>query len=355
MKYLLLILPLLLTACEKSAPTAPAPRPALVVTVGEQTAAAPTILVGEIRSRYESAQGFRINGKIIERNVDLGAVVVKGQLLAKLDSIDTGLSTQAAQAEVRAAEADLALAQAELDRQRQLHASKFISNQALDIQEAQFTAAAARVKQTKAQAAVTGNQSRYTHLLAERDGVVTDIHAEPGQVVAAGEAIVRIAVPDNKEVEISVPESRMVGVAVDVPAEIRLWANPKKVYQGKVREVAPAADSTTRTFQVRVALQDADDSVRLGMTAGVSFYHQNSTDFLLPTSALTQRDGQAVVWVVNSSTGEVQPRAVQAGAFREDGVLINQGLQSGEQVVVVGVQTLVPGQIVRATPLRSRP
>ncbi|PKD40339.1 efflux RND transporter periplasmic adaptor subunit [Methylomonas sp. BW4-1] len=355
MKYLLLTLPLLLAACEKPAPTASAPRPALVVTVGEQTAAAPIILIGEIRSRYESAQGFRINGKIIERNVDTGAVVTKGQLLAKLDSMDTGLSTQAAQAEVRAAEADLALAQAELDRQRQLHASKFISNQALDIQEAQFKAAAARVKQTRAQAAVTGNQSRYTQLLAERDGVVTRIQAEPGQVVAAGEPIVRIAVPENKEVEIAVPESRMLGIAVDVPAEIRLWANPTTVYQGKVREVAPAADNLTRTFQVRVVLLDADDSVRLGMTAGVRFYHQDTKDFLLPTTALTQRDGQSVVWVVNPANGEVQPRTVQAGAFREDGVLIAGGIQKGEQVVVAGVQTLIPGQKVRATPLRSQP
>jgi RND family efflux transporter MFP subunit len=355
MKYLLLMLPLLLAACEKPAPPPPPPRPALVITVGERTAAAPIILVGEIRSRYETAQGFRINGKIIERNVETGSVVKKGTLLAKLDSMDTALSTQAAQAEVSAAEADLALAQAELDRQHQLHARKFISEQALDIQEAKFKAAAARLKQMRAQAAVTGNQSRYTHLVAERAGVVTQIHAEPGQVVAAGEAIVRIAVPDNQEVEIAVPESRMQGIAINVPAEIRLWANPNTVYPGKVRQVAPSADNLTRTFQVRVVLLKADTSVRLGMTAGVRFYHQETNDFLLPTTAVTQRDGQSVVWVVNAASGEVQPRGVQAGAFREDGVLIAGGLQKGEQVVVAGVQTLVPGQIVRATEMRGQP
>lgn len=355
MKYCLSLLPLLLIACEKQAPTAPAPRPALVLTVGEQTLAAPTILVGEVRSRYESTQGFRIDGKIIERHVDTGAIVAKGRILAKLDNMDTGLSTQAAQAEVHAAEADLALAQAELDRQRQLHARKFISNQALDIHEAQFKVAAARVKQSRAKAAVIGNQSGYTHLLAERNGVVTEIRAEPGQVVKAGEAIVRIAAPDSKEVEIAVPESRMLGIAADVPAEVRLWANPATVYQGKVREVAPAADSATRTFRVRVALPAADSSVRLGMTAGVRFYHQGSDDFLLPTAAVTQRDGQSVVWVVNPDNGQVQPRAVKTGDFREDGVTISQGLQKGEQVVIVGVQTLIPGQIVRATQARSQP
>lgn len=355
MKYCLLLLPLLLVACEKSAPPASTPRPALVVTVGEQSAAAPTILVGEVRSRYESVQGFRIGGKIIERLVDVGALVRKGQLLAKLDSIDTGLSTQAAQAQIQAAEADLALAQAELDRHRQLHLKHFISDQALDIKEAQFKAAAASVKQQRAQAAVTGNQSRYTELTAERNGVVTEIRAEPGQVVEAGEAVVRISVPENKEVAIAVPESRMLGVAVDVPAEVRLWANRDQVYRARVREVAPAADSSTRTFQVRVALLDADAAVRLGMTAGVRFYHQETNDFLLPTSAVTQRDGETVVWLVKPESGEVQPRAVKTGAFREDGVLISQGLTAGDQVVVAGVQTLVPGQIVRPSSVRSQP
>jgi len=356
MKYLFIFMStLILSACDKPQPAQQTPRPALVVTVGNETAAAPTILVGEVRSRFESAQGFRIAGKIIERRVDVGNIVKQGQLLARLDNVDTGLSSQAAYAQVKAAEADLALAQAELDRQRQLYERKFVSSQALDIQEAQFKSAAARVKQARAQAAVTGNQSRYTDLLAERDGVVTEIRAEPGQVVEAGEVIARIAVPVNMEVAIGVPESRMTGIEVDTPAEVRLWADPSKVYQGKVRELAPAADSITRTFQVRVALPEADSSVRLGMTAGVRFYHQDSNDLLLPTPAVTERDGQHVVWVVDPQSGQVHPRPVQTGAFREDGVIVRQGLQKGEQVVVAGVQTLIPGQVVRPTPVESRP
>lgn len=354
MKILLPLLPLLLMACEKSTPKPPAPRPALVITVGQRTAAAPTILVGEVRSRYESTQGFRIDGKIIERKVDVGAMVSKGQLLAKLDSLDTGLSTQAAQAEVRAAEADQALAQAELNRYRQLHVRKFVSDQALDIQETKFKAAVAKVKQLSMQAAVIGNQAHYTQLLAERDGIVTEIRAEPGQVVKAGEIIVRIAVPSSKEVAIAVPESRMAGITVGVPAEVRLWANFNTVYQAKVREVAPSADSITRTFQVRVAIPAADNTVRLGMTAGVRFYHQDSNDLLLPTTAVTQRDGESMVWVVKPDTGEVQPRVVRTGVFREDGVTISDGLRDGEQVVVAGVHTLVPGQVVRATETGSQ-
>lgn len=351
--FIPLLLPLL-AACDRSPPPLPIPRPALVVTVGTHTAKAPTILIGEVRSRFESTQGFRIDGKIVERRVDVGNNVRKGQVLARLDNIDTGLSSQAANAQVRAAEADLALAEAELERYRQLYTRKFVSSQALDIQEAQFKSAAARVKGARAQAAVSGNQSRYTELLAERDGVITEIRAEPGQVVEAGEAIVHIAVPDRKEVAIAVPESRMNGIAVDTAAEVRLWADPSTVYQGKVRELAPAADSVSRTFLVRVALPQADSRVRLGMTAGVRFYQQDGGDFLLPTPAVTRRDGQAIVWVVDSQNGQVQPRAIQTGAFREDGVIVTEGLHDGDQVVVAGVQTLVPGQIVRPVPAENR-
>jgi RND family efflux transporter MFP subunit len=336
-----------LGACERPAPTAQPPRPALVVIAGAGTAAAPAVLVGEVRSRYESVQGFRIAGKIIERKVDIGSTVKKGQVLARLDAADTGLTAQAAQAEVNAAEADMALAQSELERQRQLHARKFISAAALDVREAQFKSTQARLQQSRAQAAVAGNQSRYTTLTADRDAVITEIRAEPGQIVEAGEAILHLAVPDTLEVAVAVPESRMTGIAIGVPAEVRLWATQQKTYPGKVREVAPAADSATRTFQVRVAISDADSEVRLGMTAGVRFRYEGEAGLLLPGQAVTQKDGHTVVWVVDARTHQVQPHRVQIGPYREDGVVVTQGLSSGEQVVVAGVHALVPGLVVR--------
>ena len=352
MRYLWMAVLGLLTACDQT-PVVPAePRPALVVTVGDQTTPAPDILIGEVRSRYESAQGFRVGGKILQRLVDTGATVKKGQLLAKLDPLDSQLSSQAAQADVSAAQADFDLAETELKRQRQLHERHFISTQALDIQEAKFKAAAARVKQLRAQAAVVSNQSRYSELLAETDGVVTDIHAEPGQVVSAGEVIVRLAVPTAMEVEIDVPESRMSAVRLETPAEVRFWANPQKVYNAKVREIAPAADTATRTYQLRVSLTDADNEVRLGMTAGVRFYHQGQA-WLLPLAAVTQREGQPIVWVVAADTHQVQPKAVKTQAFREDGAVISAGLQGGEQVVIAGVHALVPGQVVRPVEVRE--
>jgi membrane fusion protein, multidrug efflux system len=354
MKQLLIILPLaVLTACDHSPPPPSPPRPALIMVAGVTAGGASMGLVGEIRPRYESAQGFRIDGKIVERLVDVGARVHKGQLLTRLDPADTGLAALAAQADVRAAEADQALAEAELDRQRRLYDRKFISRSALDIRETQFKAATARVQQARAQAALSGNQSHYAALAADRDGVITEIRAEPGQVVKSGEVVVRIAGTQEREAVVAVPESRMAGIAPGVPAEIRLWAARDKAYQGKVREVAPAADNVTRTFQVRVSIPDADAAVQLGMTAGVRFAGDDHSALLLPTQAVTQRNGQTVVWVVDAGNHQVQPRAVQAGAFREDGVLVTGGLAGGERVVIAGLHALVPGMVVR--PVQSEP
>jgi RND family efflux transporter MFP subunit len=341
------VLAILLAACDHPpAPAAP-PRPALVMTVGTAAGQMPTVLVGEVRSRYESSQGFRVPGKIVERKVEMGSQVKKGQVLARLDASDAGLSVLAARAEVSAAETDHALAKAELERQRQLYQRKFISAAALDSYEARFKSSAALVEQANAKAAVTGNQSGYTALTADRDGVITEIHAEPGQVVAAGEPVARIAVPGEMEVQVAVPESRMQGVVVGTPAEVRLWASQDKGYQGKVREIAPAADSATRTFQVRVAIPQADGAVRLGMTAGIQFLHGQAGGLLVPGAAVTQRDGKTVVWVVDGKTHKANPRPVQVGEFREDGAVILSGLQGGEQVVVAGAHTLVPGLEVR--------
>jgi RND family efflux transporter MFP subunit len=303
-------------------------------------------LIGEVRPRYESPQGFRIAGKIIERKVEIGSMVKKGQVLARLDASDTGLNAQAAQADVRVAEADLALAQAELDRQRQLYDQKFISASALDNRVAQFKSANARAQQVRAQAAVSGNQSRYATLSADRDGVVTDIHAEPGQVVQAGEVIARIADPKQLEVVIAIPESRMTGIKQGENAVVRIWASRDKIYKASVREIAPAADAATRTFQVKVSILDADPAVRLGMTAGVSLADEVEDALLLPTSAVTQRDGKPVIWLVDPKDNSVQPHPVVIAQFREDGVLVTGGLNAGELVVVAGVHTMVPGQVV---------
>ena len=341
----LALLPLL-TACDKPPQPAPPPRPALVVIVGEKAAANAMTLVGEVRPRYESSQGFRIDGKIIARNVDVGAQVKKGQVLAHLDATDTHLSATAALADVRAAEANHALALTEVARQRQLFAKKFISASALDSREAELKISSARLAQVKAQANVSGNQMQYTNLTADRDGVVTEIHAEPGQVVKTGEAVVKIADTQETEVLVSVPESRMAEVRVNTAVNVRMWANRQKIYTGVVREIAPAAESATRAFNIRVSIKASDAAVKLGMTAGVTFQQAQTAEFLIPSSALTEINGKKTVWVIDAKDN-AQPREVVTDQFREDGVLIISGLQAGEKIAIAGVHTLSKNQPVK--------
>jgi len=355
-RYLLPLFVLLFAGCNKPAEPVTPPRPTLVMEVGDAAASNSMVLVGEVRPRFEASQGFRISGKIMERKVDVGAQVKKGQLIARLDAADANLNATAAMADVRAAEASHALAVAELERQRQLFARKFISASALDIREAELKTSAARLVQVKAQANVTGNQTQYTNLSADRDGVVTMIRAEPGQVVQAGETVVQIANLKETEVLVAVPESRMAEVKVGTQVAIKMWASQDKVYAGRVREIAPAAETATRAFNVRVSITDADDRVKLGMTAGVKFIQQQaqqSAQLLIPLAALTEINGKKLVWVIDAEN-KAQPREVTAGEFTEDGVVIVSGLQAGEKIAIAGVHTLVKGQpvkpVAKATP-----
>jgi membrane fusion protein, multidrug efflux system len=343
---ILISLSFLLAACDKPVEPLAPPRPALVLIVGKSAANDAMVLVGEVKSRFEANLGFRIQGKIIERKVDVGSYVKKGQVIARLDATDTNLSAQAASADVRAAEANYALANAELERQRTLFNKKFISQSALDIRMAELKTASARLSQVKAQAAVSGNQSRYTALVADRDGVVTKIDAEPGQVVEAGAMVAQIV--DNKQIEVlvAVPESRMATVKVGNLVTIKLWADREKTYAGKVREVAPAANSATRAFDVRVAITDADEAVKLGMTAGVRFAQNAADEIIIPATALTQINGKNSVWAIDKS-GIANPREVATGQYTENGVMISGGLQAGEMVAIAGVHTLIKGQKVK--------
>ena len=343
------LLTLLLSNCSKPAPVETPPRPALVTIVGEKTLSTSMILVGEVRPRYESGQGFRVNGKIIKRNVELGEFIKKGQVLAYLDPLDNHLNVTAAMAAVSAAEADKALAMAELTRQRQLFAKKFISASALDIREAQFTTASAKLTQIKAQAQVIENQMQYVNLSSDREGVITMIHAEPGQIIQAGEVIVKIADTHAIDVLVAIPESRMSEVKLNAAVIIKIWADQKKTYSGMVREISPAADSATRNFNVRITINHADESVKLGMTASVNFEDAvdlASAGFLIPGQALTEINNKSAVWVIDDHN-KAQPRTVIAGPFREDGVLISEGLQAGEKIAIAGVHTLIKDQLVK--------
>lgn len=349
MKSLGLVLLVIVTGCKDEVQKVIPPRPALVMVVSDVAVTDAMSLVGEVRPRYESIQGFRIGGKIVERNVNIGDTVHKGQVLVKLDPSDVQFSASADEADVRAAEADRVLASTEYSRFQQLFAKKFVSASALDMKKAQLKSANARVSQAKAKARISSNQARYAHLTAGQSGVVTWIFAEPGQVVQAGEKVVQIAETREKEVVVAVPESRINEVQIAAQVTVRLWANPKNAYTGQVREISPAADSATRAYDVRVSIVDGDDLVKLGSTARVKFDQQNihqRQGLLIPSAALTEINGKKMVWVIDVNN-KAQQREVEVGQFGEQGVIVLSGLNTGEKIAIAGVHVLIQGQQVK--------
>jgi multidrug efflux system membrane fusion protein len=307
-----------------------------------------TIYSGEVRARYETDLAFRVGGKVVARNVDVGAIVAKGAPLARLDPQDAQLAVDAARSQLAAAEADHALAKAELERYRELHAKNFVSKAVLDARVTTFETTRARLDQARAQLSTSRNQSSYTSLVAESDGVITAVNLEPGQVVATGQPVMRLAKSGEREVAISVPESRLGELREANEIQISIWAQPDKLYRGRIREIAPNADPVTRTFLVKISLLDPDAAVKLGMTANVAFGDRaRAPIILLPLTAVADAGGQASVWVFDPATGKVNPRPVEVDAYREDGVAIRSGVKPGEVVVTQGVHKLLPGETVR--------
>ena len=346
----------LLAACAKTPVTEEPVRPVLTQRVMPGGVANRDIYSGEVRARYETDMGFRVAGKIVARPVDAGARVTKGQVLARLDPEDAKLAAQGAQAMLASAESEFALAKAELDRHADLLNKKFISQSAFDVKQNAFNAARAKVEQSRTQAAITGNQASYTNLVADADGVVISVAAEPGQVVAAGQPVLKLAHAGEKEVVLNAPEGQLARFKPGQEVGISLWAAPDKVFRGRVREVAGGADPVTRTYTVRVTAIDAPVDAQLGMTANVLFAPATDSQLvLLPLSALSGDRAQPLVWIVDPSTSQVRSKPVTVGQFREDGVSITGGLAPGDVVVTAGVHKLRAGQAVRIADSHGTP
>jgi membrane fusion protein, multidrug efflux system len=342
-----LCLAIIVSACHQPAEETAAPRPVWVMSVGSTASSIEASYTGEVKSRYESNTGFRIAGKIISRAVNVGDAVKKGQLIAQLDPNDSRLNALAASAEVQTAQANLALAQAELARRQQLYSQKFISKSALDSYETQVKTTQARLEQARSQAAVSQHQTGYTQLVADRSGVIGMIQAEPGQVVSASQTIAQIYDLQTLEILIAVPESTISTLHAGDAAQVTL-NDLAQGYQGRIREISPAANSQTHAFDVRIQLLDADPRIKLGMTAQVRFKPQQATTaIIVPTTAVTRQGDHASVWVIDAQH-KAHARQVTTGALTEHGIEITSGLQAQETIATIGVHTLTEGMPVQA-------
>ncbi|WP_035880079.1 efflux RND transporter periplasmic adaptor subunit [Cupriavidus sp. BIS7] len=324
-------------------------RPVRTVVAGHTPGSVGATYSGEIRARYESQLGFRTAGKIVARMVEVGSHVKRGQPLFQLDPTQETLQVAAAGAEADAARSRVAQARVDVQRTEQLLAQNFASQAELDQQRLALNQAEAQLRSAQARQQLNANLRGFTTLVADRDGVVSAINAEAGQVVAAGQSIATVAADGEREVSISIPESRVDELRKAPTLMITVWAHPGKSWTGKLRELAPDADSVTRTYSARISIQDADpDLLRLGMTASVVAPDVDGSGVVrVPLTAIVDHEHSRQVWVVDPKTSRVIAREVKLGAAQNDNVIVVGGLAGGETVVSAGVHMLQAGQQVK--------
>jgi RND family efflux transporter MFP subunit len=322
-------------------------RPVLVQKVTLVPTRATRVLVGTVRARVEADQGFRIAGKVAERLVQAGDRVKKGQVLARIDASDLSLQRETAEAELAAAKASERSAAAELGRVTELRQKGWSTEQILDRQRAALEEATGRRLRAEGSVELARNAQSYSELKAEADGIVLSASLEPGQVVAAGQGVFRLARDGDREAQVAVPEQDID----DLPkarAEASLWTDPTQSRRALLRELSPSADPATRTFQARFSLPDLAADAPLGMTVTVSLKPEGETRLArVPLSALLNEGKGVEVYVVNGD-GELKRRSVEIRSLEAREALVVGGLSDGDQVVILGIHTLKPGQRVRA-------
>lgn len=301
---------------------------------------------GEVRGRFESQLAFQVNGKIIKRYVDLGAVVKPGDVLMQIDAKDIVQTVNITAAQVNSAESQLRLAESNLKRFRKLYEDGVVSRMVYDQYVSAYDVAAAGVQQASAMNVQGSNQLDYSTLRADKPGVVASITAEAGQVVGAGQPIMTIVQDGEREVEISVPENRIEELRKSQQIKVTFWALSGIAIDGKVREIAPMADPVTRTYKVRISLINPMPEIKLGMTASVAVQANSaSQSVFIPLAAVYQRADAPAVWVVNGD--KIALRLIKTGSIGNGTVEVLEGLRQGDRIVSAGVHKLREGQQVK--------
>ncbi|WP_425987146.1 efflux RND transporter periplasmic adaptor subunit [Ensifer sp. R-19] len=323
---------------EEKSETAEVVRPVKVVEIAQADNVRQLSYSGAVRARTEMNLGFRVSGKIVERVVNVGDRVKVGDLLARIDATDYELAVRSASANLDAAERQVETVELVRDRAKQLLARKFASQAQFDQAVLSYNQAVATRDAAKSALSQAKNQVVYTSLVADRPGIVTSINADVGQVVGSGTPVATVAVEGEKEVQVAVPETEISNFKVGLPVKVGIWSDAGLSLDGTVREVAGSADQQSRTFSVRVSLPN-DQRVLLGMTATIEASAGNGVSFVsVPLSALAEKDGYPIVWVVDRGTETVRSRPVTLADFTTNGVRVTEGLKVGDLVVAAGTQ-----------------
>ncbi|GAB3626666.1 efflux RND transporter periplasmic adaptor subunit [Pandoraea terrae] len=317
-------------------------------------------LPGQIEARYSTPLSFRVSGKLVERNVRLGDIVIAGQPVARLDPSDIAKNAAIARAQLDAAQHQLDFAKQQLDRDRAQAKENLIAPAQLEQTENAYAGALAQRNQAAQQAALTGDQLGYATLKADHAGVITAEQADTGQNVTAGQPIYMLAWSGDVDTIVDVPESALAAFAVGQHATVTLPALAGKPFNARVREVSPAADPQSRTYRAKLTLEAPTTDIKLGMTANVAFTQtapqgaqpqqgsQGATAaFTVPSTALFHDGKLPAVWVVKAPGDTLELRRVQVSRFGERTVTVVGGIQAGERIVWQGVHTVTAGEKVR--------
>lgn len=308
---------------------------------------------GEVVARQETALAFRVAGQVTDRYVNVGDQVRVGQVLAKLDVKDAQLQLNSAQAQLQSAQSAVKNAGDEYKRFQQLLPSKAVSQSQFDAVKNQYEAANANLKQAQAQYATASNQTGYNQLVANKNGVITQRDIEVGQVVAAGQAVYQIAIEGEREVVIGVPEQALKDFKVGQLAQVILWSQPEQKLSARIREISPAADRS-RTYSIKVSLQEGQSAAQLGQSARVFFSWAQDSQLSVPLSSVSANAQQAYVWVVNPDQS-IRQVNVTLGEYGRDHVPVLSGLNQKDWVVIGGVHLLRAQQKVYPVDRNNRP
>lgn len=300
---------------------------------------------GEVRGRYESNLAFQVSGKIVSRSVNLGDRVTAGQVLMQIDPKDITQTVNASNAVLNSAQSQYELAAKNAERYRELYNSGAVSKITVEQYENTANAALASVQQAQAQLTGNNHQLEYTQLIADHDGVIAAINGEIGMVVSAGASMVTLVQDGQREIQIFVPENQLGNIHPGQSVKVDFWALNNVKADGTISEIAPMADAITRTYKVRVALSTMPEQVKLGMTAKVILNTGNSTNVVIPTSAIYQTGDKPNVWVVVDKHVQLVP--IEISKYSGNDVVVKSGLKKGDVVVSGGITKLTANDEVR--------
>ncbi len=321
-------------------------RPVLTMIATPQSGPADSY-TGTIEPRYRTDLGFRVLGRIVTRDVNVGEFVKAGQRLAALDPEVLEIAVRSQKATLSSAIAQRVNSETNLKRQTDLMQRKITSQAAFDAAKQANEAALAEVTRAEEALAKATEQLSYAALTADMNGVVMGVYAETGQTVAAGQSVITIANPDLREAVVDLGEEVAAALTIGDEFRVILQVSANVETTGEVREIAPQADAATRTRRIRIALREPAEAFRMGATISAIPKVVLQDQIRVPASALLEEGGQTFVWVVDQANKQVHRKQVGVFSRDESGAQIEKGIQAGEYVVTAGVHSLKEGKSIR--------